>query len=225
MNAVMISSSSLLDGTVLVASFPGHVSTDWTCSEGCDSSKMSLPPVVLGFARSWALGRQDRSIASGPGMVCPAKAKINGGRPLSEGLGSRISFSTLFLDQVREGSRSPVQDRSSPGSPRKSVQTSKNRIGSFDIHDFSGDAPRHSTGYLGGLARINADCNDSSFPLTGTDACDDPGILRPSEYLPLPPEDSLQSELAIADNNLQQRPGTMLHLYLSMPNQAFLTIA
>ena len=65
------------------------------------------------------------------------------------------------------------------------------RIGRFDALDFFGngsfyllDAPGHAIGHLCALARTTA--APSSFVFMGADACHHPGVLRPTEYLPLP---------------------------------------
>lgn len=65
------------------------------------------------------------------------------------------------------------------------------RIAGLEAHDFFGDgsfyllnAPGHATGHLCGLARTTA--NPPSFVFFGADACHHPGVLRPSQYSPLP---------------------------------------
>ena len=65
------------------------------------------------------------------------------------------------------------------------------KIGSFDAFDFFGDrsfylldAPGHAPGHLCGLARTTA--SPASFVFMGADACHHPGVLRPTEFLPLP---------------------------------------
>lgn len=65
------------------------------------------------------------------------------------------------------------------------------KIGRFDAMDFFGDgsfylldAPGHALGHLCALARTTAD--PASFVFMGADACHHAGVLRPSEYLPLP---------------------------------------
>lgn len=64
-------------------------------------------------------------------------------------------------------------------------------FGSFEAFDFFGDgsfyllnAPGHATGHLCAAARCTAD--PPSFIFMGADACHHPGILRPTESLPLP---------------------------------------
>nr|ANM86452.1 putative demethylase [Cladonia uncialis subsp. uncialis]AUW31230.1 putative homoserine lactonase [Cladonia uncialis subsp. uncialis] len=66
------------------------------------------------------------------------------------------------------------------------------KIGRFDALDFFGDgsfylldAPGHAIGHMCALARTTA--LPASFVFMGADACHHPGLLRPSEYLPLPP--------------------------------------
>ena len=65
------------------------------------------------------------------------------------------------------------------------------KIGSFDAVDFFGDgsfyllnAPGHSVGHICGLARVTT--GPDTFVLMGADSCHHIGVLRPSEYLPLP---------------------------------------
>jgi len=65
------------------------------------------------------------------------------------------------------------------------------KIGRFDALDFFGDgsfylldAPGHAVGHLCALARTTAD--PPSFVFMGADSCHHPGVLRPTEYLPLP---------------------------------------
>lgn len=65
------------------------------------------------------------------------------------------------------------------------------KIGRFDAVDFFGDgsfylldAPGHAVGHLCALARTTA--NPPSFVFMGADACHHAGVLRPTEYLPLP---------------------------------------
>ncbi|KKK20297.1 hypothetical protein P175DRAFT_0439724 [Aspergillus ochraceoroseus IBT 24754] len=71
------------------------------------------------------------------------------------------------------------------------------KIGRFNAFDYFGDgsfylldAPGHSLGHLCALARVTAgpdgDSDNSSFVFMGADACHHPGVLRPTEYLPLP---------------------------------------
>lgn len=67
------------------------------------------------------------------------------------------------------------------------------RIGRFDAFDFFGDgsfylldAPGHCQGHLCGFARVTASPAQDSFVFLGADACHHPGILRPTEHLPLP---------------------------------------
>ncbi|KAJ5578598.1 Metallo-hydrolase/oxidoreductase [Penicillium hispanicum] len=65
------------------------------------------------------------------------------------------------------------------------------KIGRFDAFDYFGDgsfylldAPGHAPGHICGLARTTA--NPPSFVFMGADACHHAGVLRPSQYLPLP---------------------------------------
>ena len=65
------------------------------------------------------------------------------------------------------------------------------KIGRFDAVDFFGDAslylldaPGHATGHVCALARTTA--APPSFVFMGADACHHPGLLRPTDYLPLP---------------------------------------
>lgn len=65
------------------------------------------------------------------------------------------------------------------------------QIGKFPAVDYFGDgsfyfldSPGHAIGHLCGLARTTV--NPPTFILMGGDICHDPGIFRPSEYLPVP---------------------------------------
>ncbi|KAH6660306.1 hypothetical protein BKA67DRAFT_667194 [Truncatella angustata] len=70
-------------------------------------------------------------------------------------------------------------------------------VGRFRAFDYFGDgsfylldSPGHSVGHLTALARVttSGDGNPQhdSFVFMGADACHHPGVLRPTEYLPLP---------------------------------------
>jgi len=91
------------------------------------------------------------------------------------------------------------------------------KIGSFDAFDFFGDgsfylldAPGHAKGHLCGLARTTA--NPASFVFMGADACHHPGILRPTDYLPLPRSitPSPLSSTHAADGSIIACPGSIL---------------
>ncbi|KAL9006259.1 MAG: hypothetical protein Q9188_000981 [Gyalolechia gomerana] len=65
------------------------------------------------------------------------------------------------------------------------------RVGRFPAIDYFGDgsfylldAPGHAVGHICGLARVTS--SPDSFIFMGADACHHAGLLRPSEYLPLP---------------------------------------
>ncbi|KAI9148756.1 Cytochrome P450 monooxygenase andK [Paramyrothecium foliicola] len=69
------------------------------------------------------------------------------------------------------------------------------KVAGFSAHDYFADgsfylldAPGHSQGHMCGLARTTYDTasGKSTFVFLGADACHHPGILRPTEYLPLP---------------------------------------
>lgn len=71
------------------------------------------------------------------------------------------------------------------------------KIGRFDAFDYFGDgslylldAPGHSVGHICALARVttagDGNAEHDSFVFLGADACHHPGVLRPTEYLPLP---------------------------------------
>lgn len=84
----------------------------------------------------------------------------------------------------------------------------KIKVGRFDAFDFFGDgsfylldAPGHAVGHLCALARTDVtggshDKIESSFVFMGADACHHMGVLRPSEYHPLPSNNSLQNILS-----------------------------
>jgi hypothetical protein len=91
------------------------------------------------------------------------------------------------------------------------------KIGSFDAFDFFGDgsfylldAPGHAKGHLCGLARTTA--SPASFFFMGADACHRPGILRPTDYLPLPRSitPSPLSSTHAADGSIIACPGSIL---------------
>ena len=115
------------------------------------------------------------------------------------------------------------------------------KIGRFDAFDYFGDgsfylldAPGHATGHMCGLARTaSASAQDgwpSSFVFMGADACHNLGILRPSDYLPLPSSVALNKVLQV-DVTAQQLqplclcPGDLLHKSLASPTSPFFTIA
>ncbi|KAI0204042.1 beta-lactamase-like protein [Astrocystis sublimbata] len=91
------------------------------------------------------------------------------------------------------------------------------RFGSFEAFDFFGDgsfyllnAPGHATGHLCAAARCTAD--PPSFVFMGADACHHPGVLRPTEKLPLPhphPQPSPQAD------NIETRKGESTKQYNS----------
>ena len=92
------------------------------------------------------------------------------------------------------------------------------KIGSFDAFDFFGDgsfylldAPGHAQGHICGLARTTASPN--SFVFMGADACHHPGVLRPTEFLPLPRSITptpLSFSMNTADKTRSECPGSML---------------
>ncbi|KAI1087240.1 beta-lactamase-like protein [Rostrohypoxylon terebratum] len=99
------------------------------------------------------------------------------------------------------------------------------KIGRFDAMDFFGDgsfylldAPGHAVGHLCALARTTAD--EPTFVFMGADACHHPGVLRPSDYLPMPSSTSLNGVLA----GPAQCPGELLQ-HLARPNEPFFTVA
>jgi glyoxylase-like metal-dependent hydrolase (beta-lactamase superfamily II) len=73
----------------------------------------------------------------------------------------------------------------------REIKSNGLKIGRFDALDFFGDgsfyllnAPGHAVGHLCALARTTAD--PPSFVFMGADSCHHAGILRPTDYLPLP---------------------------------------
>ncbi|KAI1206385.1 beta-lactamase-like protein [Annulohypoxylon truncatum] len=99
------------------------------------------------------------------------------------------------------------------------------KIGRFDAMDFFGDgsfylldAPGHAVGHLCALARTTAD--EPTFVFMGADACHHPGLLRPSNYLPLPSTTSLNGILT----GPSQCPGEILQ-QLTRPDEPFFTVA
>lgn len=99
------------------------------------------------------------------------------------------------------------------------------KIGRFDAMDFFGDgsfylldAPGHAVGHLCALARTTAD--EPTFVFMGADACHHPGVLRPSNYLPIPSSANLNGVIA----GPAQCPGELLQ-QLTRPNEPFFTVA
>lgn len=73
------------------------------------------------------------------------------------------------------------------------TQKGATKIGSFDAVDYFGDgslylldAAGHSVGHIGALARVTT--SPDSFVFMGGDSCHHAGVLRPTKYLPCPPE-------------------------------------
>ncbi|KAK2812434.1 hypothetical protein FQN50_001435 [Emmonsiellopsis sp. PD_5] len=102
-------------------------------------------------------------------------------------------------------------------------------VGRFDAIDYFGDgsfyllnAPGHTTGHLCGLARVTT--SPESFVLMGEDACHHVGVMRPTEYLPLPAN---ISPSPIAKYAAGGCPGAALQQLQpnNRPNEAFLTLS
>lgn len=113
-----------------------------------------------------------------------------------------------------------------------SFEASSLKIGSFKAYDFFGDgsfylleAPGHAVGHLCALARTAVHDDGPSFVFMGADACHHPGILRPSDYLPLPSADTLQSAPATTRSSPEQCPGALLQSHLTSSNTPFFTVA
>lgn len=107
------------------------------------------------------------------------------------------------------------------------------KVGRFDAFDFFGDgsfylldAPGHAVGHICGLARTmspqDQGAEQSSFVFMGADSCHHLGVLRPSDYLPLPSGTALQKALASAP---QPCPGELLQQHLDSPSVPFFTVA
>lgn len=108
------------------------------------------------------------------------------------------------------------------------------RIGRFDAFDYFGDgafylldAPGHAVGHLAALARVTAaggGGGEDSFVFLGADACHHPGVLRPTEFLPLPPRDPAMPTGPCAGRGC---PGEVLHPLLPgrSPTEPFLTVS
>ncbi|KAI0015268.1 MpaD/MpaE fusion protein [Xylariomycetidae sp. FL0641] len=92
-----------------------------------------------------------------------------------------------------------VLDADITGRTLREVDFSSNplQVGNFAAFDYFGDgsfylldSPGHSIGHLTALARVTTagdGCSEhDSFVFMGADACHHPGVLRPTEYLPLP---------------------------------------
>ena len=109
------------------------------------------------------------------------------------------------------------------------------KIGSFDAFDFFGDgsfylldAPGHAQGHLCGLARTTA--SPASFVFMGADACHHPGILRPTEFLPLPRSISpspFSSPSHAADASRSVCPGSVMQKLIlgRSPTKPFFHVA
>ncbi|KAJ0108718.1 uncharacterized protein J7T55_011208 [Diaporthe amygdali] len=104
------------------------------------------------------------------------------------------------------------------------------KIGRFDAFDFFGDGsfylldgPGHAVGHLCALARTTAASDDvgPSFVFMGADACHHVGVLRPSEYHPLPSGESLQHLLG-EDSPLC--PGLLLESCLASKSVPFFEV-
>ena len=90
------------------------------------------------------------------------------------------------------------------------------KIGGFNAYDYFGDgsfylldAPGHASGHMCGLARTTVD--PPSFIFMGADACHHAGVLRPSQYLPLPLP--------------QAAPGSHIHSYGGCPGDLLMQLA
>lgn len=102
------------------------------------------------------------------------------------------------------------------------------KIGRFDALDFFGDgsfylldAPGHAVGHLCALARTTAE--PASFVFLGADACHHPGVLRPTEYLPLPHSVPISTT---GHTNIATCPGSLLQqlTITQSPNTPFFTL-
>lgn len=113
-----------------------------------------------------------------------------------------------------------------------SFEVSNLKIGSFDAFDFFGDgsfylldAPGHAVGHMCALARTTTNNGEPSFVFMGADACHHPGVLRPSDYLSLPSEDTLRSVLPTTKISPTQCPCALLESHALSPNTPFFTVA
>ncbi|KAL8646097.1 MAG: hypothetical protein Q9210_006322 [Variospora velana] len=87
---------------------------------------------------------------------------------------------------------SAILDSDTAGRPIHEIDFQKGlQVGRFPAIDYFNDgsfylldAPGHAIGHLCGLARVTS--SPDSFVFMGADACHHAGLLRPSEYLPLP---------------------------------------
>lgn len=118
----------------------------------------------------------------------------------------------IVLDSDIAGDR-PIQEISFQTGEKGHVS-----IGQFDAFDYFGDgsfyllhAPGHAVGHMCGLARTTAD--PPSFVLMGADTCHHVGVLRPTEYLPLPrdpPLPGLETQKQAAQTAPCPCPGELL---------------
>lgn len=104
-------------------------------------------------------------------------------------------------------------------------------IGRFAAFDFFGDgsfylldAPGHAVGHLCALARTTA--HPPSFVFMGADSCHHPGILRPTDYIPLPR--CIKPSPFVSDTETMAAcPGALLQQFTmdQSPSTPFLAVA
>ncbi|KAK3940208.1 N-acyl homoserine lactonase AttM [Diplogelasinospora grovesii] len=109
------------------------------------------------------------------------------------------------------------------------------KIGRFDAFDYFGDgsfylldAPGHAPGHMCALARTES--GSSSFVFLGADACHNLGVLRPSDYIPLPSSTALDDMLRVGLTAQELQPpcpcpGDLLHEYLGSTTSPFFIVA
>ncbi|KAF4446560.1 N-acyl homoserine lactonase AttM [Fusarium austroafricanum] len=127
-------------------------------------------------------------------------------------------FKEAFLPGYPADPDSPVREVDFEGRELREIsfEAKPLQIGPFRAFDFFGDGsfylldtPGHDIGHLGGLARTTT--SPDTFIFMGGDLCHHGGEIRPSQYLPFPP--NLSSHLSLSDSmrlHLSQCPGSAL---------------
>jgi glyoxylase-like metal-dependent hydrolase (beta-lactamase superfamily II) len=104
------------------------------------------------------------------------------------------------------------------------------QVGGFTAFDYFGDgsfylldAAGHSAGHMCGFARVTTasgagDSEGDSFVFMGADACHHAGLLRPTEFLPLPP--AIQTKLKLQGHRIVEPFLTLSPALLADPAAA-----
>ena len=163
---------------------------------------------------------------------------VGPGVATASGLGYPSNHDAAVLDADTEGRVVREVSFEGPDSEGGLEKGRRLTIGRFDAFDYFGDgsfylldAPGHAAGHMCGLARTAPasaqDGRPSSFVFMGADACHHLGVLRPSDYLPLP--SSLALNKVLQGDVTAQPPcvssGDLLHKYLASSASPFFTVA